>query len=97
MPRMIGDLRVEGDLMTDAAGFTDNPSVSTMLHPDGKSLVTMTEIANGTYKVDLARLSTEGRYQFTGNANGKLTTAHPAVYPDGRVINLAFDVSGDLA
>ena len=67
--------------------------VNVMPTPDGTAAVTMTELAEGgTFVLDLDTLATRGAIQFKDQVKGPMTTAHPAVQPDGSLINLTSDV-----
>ena len=60
--------------------------------PDGRQLITMTESVLGTYRVDTATLKTLGRLTFADRVKGDLTTAHPTMQPNGKLINLTSGV-----
>ncbi|KAK9795606.1 hypothetical protein WJX73_008002 [Symbiochloris irregularis] len=72
-------------------GFTDNATVNTLPLPSGE-LLAMTETIKGQYRVRVDDLHTIERAPFVGDSvPGDLTSAHPAVCPDGSVYNLAVD------
>ena len=76
-----------------SAGFTDNSSVNTLPLLERGEVLAMTETVKGTYRVAIPDLQTISRADLGSSVPGDLTTAHPAVYPDGSVYNLAIDVS----
>ena len=60
--------------------------------PDGKSAVSLTELATGSYVLDMDTLATRGPIRYRDKVAGAMTTAHPSVQPDGSLINLTADV-----
>ena len=55
-------------------------------------MLSLAEMCQGVYRVGVEALNTIERAQQGGNISGQVTTAHPAIYPDGTVYNLAVDV-----
>lgn len=74
------------------AAFTDNASVNTYAVPGHKNLIAMTEATTGTFKVDVDSLETLGPVNYDDALEGSITTAHPAVFPDGSIYNLFSEV-----
>lgn len=74
------------------AAITDNSSVNTYQVEGGKDLVTMTEVTSGTFKVNMD-LEILDLVEYKDEISGLMTTAHPVVYPDGKIYNLFTDVS----
>ena len=60
--------------------------------PDGKSAVSLTELATGSYVLDMDTLGTRGPIRYRDRLKGPMTTAHPSVQPDGSLINFTSDV-----
>ena len=60
--------------------------------PDGKAAVSLTELASGSFIIDMETLSTRGAIRYRDKVKGAMTTAHPSVQPDGSLINLTADV-----
>jgi carlactone synthase/all-trans-10'-apo-beta-carotenal 13,14-cleaving dioxygenase len=75
-------------------GFTDNSNINVLPLPDGKTAVSMTEAAQGTYLVRIADLETLNRLEFKDDVKGLLTTAHPAILSDGSIVNFCSDIGG---
>lgn len=67
-------------------GTTDNASVHII--PRGEHLWAMTETVDGTFVIDRDTLETKGRVVFNDDLNGTLTTAHPLVLTNDKLINL---------
>ena len=63
-----------------------------MATPDGSAAVSLTELATGSYVLDLDTLATRGPIRYNDSVKGAITTAHPSVQPDGSLINLTSDV-----
>ncbi|KAI8111186.1 hypothetical protein M9434_004759 [Picochlorum sp. BPE23] len=67
-------------------GVTDNASVHVI--PRGTEMWAMTETVPGTYRIDPETLETMGRVEYDDSMEGTLTTAHPHVLSDGRLVNI---------
>ena len=74
------------------AVITDNSSVNTCRARGEQDIITMTEVAGGSYKVSPG-LQTIGKIKHNDDVKGDLTTAHPVVYPNGQMYNLYTNVS----
>ena len=49
------------------------------------------------FKVDLDTLATREKVEYDDGIKGALTTAHPAIYPDGSIYNLFQEVRAILS
>ena len=67
-------------------GVTDNASVHVI--PRGDEMWAMTETVPGTFRIDPETLETLGRVEYDDTMEGTLTTAHPHVLSDGRLVNI---------
>ena len=83
-------------VLTGNTNTTDNASVS--LHAVGAPsapggprprLLAVSETPKASYLVDPSNLATAGRARFPDSVKGDLTTAHPTVLRDGRLLNFS--------
>ena len=71
--------------------------VNVMPTADGKAAVTLTELATGSFVMDMDTLGTRGTIRYRDSVKGAMTTAHPSVQPDGSLINFTSDVRNILS
>jgi hypothetical protein len=60
--------------------------VNVMPTPDGRFAVSLTELATGSYVLDMDTLGTRGPIRYRDRVKGSMTTAHPSVQPDGSLV-----------